>query len=301
MGVKIPFRRELEFEYGSVEEVEPGIRRVIANNPSPFTLYGTGTYILGTGKVAVIDPGPADPAHINALLDAVEGETISHILVTHTHMDHSPGCALLKDHVDAPTYAFGPHGAGKLEEGVPVEEGGDMDFDPDVLVRHGDVIEGGNWSVECVYTPGHTSNHMCFALRESRALFTGDHVMGWSTSIISPPDGDMLAYMVSLELLLEREDRVYWPTHGPSIIDPHAHVKAFIEHRKEREDQIMDCVDQGVGRIKDMVPIMYRDTPEYLYPAAARSTLAAVEYLVKRGALKASNGVSLDSEYLRAR
>lgn len=301
MGVKIPFRRELEFEYGSVEEVEPGIRRVIANNPSPFTLYGTGTYILGRGKVAVIDPGPADPAHIKALLDAVEGETISHILVTHTHMDHSPGCALLKDHVDAPTYAFGPHGAGKLEEGVPVEEGGDMEFDPDVLVRHGDVIEGDDWSVECVYTPGHTSNHMCFALRESRALFTGDHVMGWSTSIISPPDGDMLAYMVSLELLLEREDRVYWPTHGPSIIDPHAHVKAFIEHRKEREDQIMDCVDQGVGRIKDMVPIMYRDTPEYLYPAAARSTLAAVEYLVKRGALKASNGVSLDSEYLRAR
>jgi len=301
VGVKIPFRRELEFEYGAVEEVEPGIRRVIANNPSPFTLYGTGTYILGTGSVAVIDPGPADPAHIQALLDAVEGETISHVLVTHTHMDHSPGCALLKDHVDAPTYAFGPHGAGKLEEGVPVEEGGDMAFTPDVLVGHGDVIEGRNWSVECVYTPGHTSNHMCFALRESRALFTGDHVMGWSTSIISPPDGDMMAYMVSLELLLERNDRVYWPTHGPCIPDPHAHVKAFIEHRKEREGQIMECVDQGGGLIRDMVPLMYRDTPEYLYPAAARSTLAAIEYLVKRGALAASGGISLESEYTRAR
>lgn len=301
MGVKIPFKRELEFEYGSVDEVAPGIRRVIANNPSPFTLYGTGTYILGTGEVAVIDPGPADPAHIQALLDAVEGETISHVLVTHTHMDHSPGCALLKDHVDAPTYAFGPHGAGKLEEGVPVEEGGDMEFTPDVLVGHGDVIEGRNWSVECVYTPGHTSNHMCYALRESRALFTGDHVMGWSTSIISPPDGDMMAYMVSLELLLERHDRVYWPTHGPCITEPHEHVKAFIEHRKEREAQIMECVDQGVGLIRDMVPMMYRDTPEYLYPAAARSTLAAIEYLVKRGALSTDDGISLDSSYARAR
>ncbi len=301
MGVKIPFRRELEFEYGAVDEVEPGIRRVIANNPSPFTLYGTGTYILGTGNVAVVDPGPADPAHIQALLEALEGETISHVLVTHTHMDHSPGCALLKDHTDAPTYAFGPHGAGKLEEGVPVEEGGDMAFTPDVLVGHGDVIEGDDWSVECVYTPGHTSNHMCYALRESRALFTGDHVMGWSTSIISPPDGDMMAYMVSLELLLERHDRVYWPTHGPCIVEPHAHVKAFIEHRKEREAQIMECVDQGVGLIGDMVPMMYRDTPEYLYPAAGRSTLAAIEYLVKRGALAASDGISLGSVYSRAR
>ncbi len=301
MGVKIPFVRELEFEYGAVDEVEPGIRRVIANNPSPFTHYGTGTYILGTGQVAVIDPGPADPAHIQAILDAVEGETITHMLVTHTHMDHSPGCALLKNHVDAPTYAFGPHGAGKLEEGVPVEEGGDMDFQPDELVGHGDVIQGRNWSVECVYTPGHTSNHMCYQLRESRALFTGDHVMGWSTSIISPPDGDMMAYMVSLELLLERDDRVYWPTHGPAITDPHPHVKAFIEHRKEREAQILECVAKGVDRISDMVPLMYTDTPEYLYPAAARSTLAAVEYLVKRGSLIASDGISLASTYTRAR
>jgi glyoxylase-like metal-dependent hydrolase (beta-lactamase superfamily II) len=184
VGVKIPFRRELEFEYGAVDEIEPGIRRVIANNPSPFTHYGTGTYILGTGEVAVVDPGPADPAHIQAILDATEGETITHMLVTHTHMDHSPGCALLRDHTDAPTYAFGPHGAGKAEDGVRVEEGYDKDFHPDVLVSHGDVIEGGDWSVECVYTPGHTSNHMCFQLRESSALFTGDHVMGWSTSVI---------------------------------------------------------------------------------------------------------------------
>jgi glyoxylase-like metal-dependent hydrolase (beta-lactamase superfamily II) len=297
MGVQIPFRRELEFEYGQVERVGPRIRRVIAKNPSPFTLYGTGTYILGNDKVAVIDPGPADPQHIQAIFDATRGETVTHILVTHTHTDHSPGCALLKKRIEAPTYAYGPHGAGKLEEGVPVEEGGDMDFVPDHQVRHGDVIEGGDWSVECVYTPGHTSNHMCYQLREDKALFTGDHIMGWSTSIISPPDGDMAAYLASLELLLTRDDAVYWPTHGPRIEHPKELVRAFIEHRREREAQILDCVGKGVGRIREMVPIMYTSTPEFMFPAAARSVLAAVEYLVKQGKLVASDGVSLESDY----
>jgi glyoxylase-like metal-dependent hydrolase (beta-lactamase superfamily II) len=297
MGVKIPYRRELSFSYGKIEQIAPLVRRVVAENPSPFTHYGTGTYVLGTGNVAVIDPGPADPAHIDALVHGLDGETITHILVTHTHMDHSPGCALLREHTDAKTYAYGPHGAGKLEEGVPVDEGGDMDFQPDVLVKHGDVIEGGDWSVECVYTPGHTSNHMCFALRETKTLFTGDHVMAWSTSIISPPDGDMPAYMASLDLLLGRDDEVYWPTHGPSVIDPKGHVQAFIDHRKERADQILACVSDGVGKIEDMVPIMYTDTPEFMYPAAARSVLAAIEYLVSTGQVKAEGGVTLESAY----
>ncbi len=297
MGVQIPFRRELEFEYGKVDRVGPRIRRVIAQNPSPFTLYGTGTYIIGNGEVAVIDPGPADPQHIQAICDATQGETITHLLVTHTHVDHSPGCALIKKRVDVPSYAYGPHGAGKLEEGVPVEEGGDMEFQPDHRVRHGDIIQGGDWSVECVYTPGHTSNHMCYQLREDKALFTGDHIMGWSTSIISPPDGDMAAYMASLELLLERDDAVYWPTHGPRIEHPKELVRAFIEHRREREAQILQCVSQGVQRIRDMVPIMYTSTPEFMYPAAARSTLAAVEYLVHVGALVAEGEVSLEGVY----
>jgi len=301
VGTKIPFQRELTFEYGKVEQVAPGIRRVIANNPSPFTFYGTGTYILGSGEVAVIDPGPADPAHIQALVDGLDGETVSHVLVTHTHMDHSPGCVLLREHFPAPTYAYGPHGAGKLEQGVPVEEGGDMAFKPDVLVKHGDVVEGGDWTVECVYTPGHTSNHMCFQLREAKALFTGDHVMGWSTSIISPPDGDMMAYMVSLELLLARDDEVYYPTHGRSVTNPKELVKAFIEHRREREDQIIECVGRGVGLINDMVPQMYTDTPEFMYPAAARSVLAAIEYLVQRGSLVSDGEVSLTANYTLGR
>ena len=280
--VHIPYRRELEFDYGTVMQLAPGIRRVIANNPGPFTFHGTGTYILGTGKVAVIDPGPDDEAHIDAILAALPGEEVSHILVTHTHMDHSPGCRPLRAKTGAPTYAYGPHGAGKMEQGVQVEEGGDMDFEPDHLVTHGDIIRGEDWTVECVYTPGHTSNHLCFALQEQKALFTGDHVMGWSTSIISPPDGDMADYMQSLELLLERDDEIYWPTHGPSIIDPKTHVRAYIDHRLEREQQILACIDQGTYQIREMVPLMYRDTPEFMYPAAARSVLAAMENLVRK-------------------
>ena len=299
--VQIPYRGELEFDYGSVSQIAPGIRRVIANNPGPFTFHGTGTYILGTGNVAVIDPGPDDEEHIGAILAALDGETISHILVTHTHMDHSPGCRQLQALTGAPTYAYGPHGAGKLEQGVQVEEGGDMDFAPDHLVKHGDIIQGGDWTVECVYTPGHTSNHMCFALQEQKALFTGDHVMGWSTSIISPPDGDMAAYMQSLELLLERDDAVYWPTHGPSIIDPKTHVRAYIAHRIEREEQILKCIDEGTHGIRDMVPLMYRDTPEFMYPAAARSVLAAMENLLRKNQVVADGGEpSMDSVYRRA-
>jgi len=300
MAVEIPFRRTLDFDYGTVAQLGPGIRRVIAENPSPFTFHGTGTYIIGTGNVAVIDPGPADAKHIGAILDALAGERISHILVTHTHMDHSPGCRILKEHCDAPTYAYGPHGAGKIEQGVPVEEGGDMEFQPDELARDGDIITGGDWSIECVYTPGHTSNHLCYQLREASALFTGDHVMGWSTSIISPPDGDMQAYMASLELLLRRDDAVYWPTHGPSIDGPKPHVEAFIEHRLDRERQIFDCIDGDIHQIVEMVPVMYKELPEFMYPAAARSVLASVEYMVNRGDLAADGPINLDTRYARA-
>ena len=275
----------MEFEYGRIEQIAPGVRRVIANNPSAFTFHGTGTYILGEGKVAVIDPGPLDPNHIEAILQGVKGEEVSHVLITHTHMDHSPGYQLMKPECKAVSYGFGPHGSGKLDEGVKIEEGGDMQFVPDERVSHGDIIDGGNWSVECVYTPGHTSNHVCFQLKEGRILFTGDHVMGWSTSIVSPPDGDMEAYMNSLDLLLERDDRVYWPTHGPAVTEPKEHVTAFIAHRREREKQILKCVDEGVHIISEMVPKMYQGTPEFMYPAAARSVLAAVEYMIKRGVL----------------
>jgi len=297
MSVKIPFRRELDFTYREIESIAPGIRRVVAENPSPFTLHGTGTYIIGEGNVAVIDPGPADSAHIDALVKGLEGETITHVLVTHTHMDHSPGCALLREYTDAPTYAYGPHGAGKLESGVQVEEGGDMEFSPDVRAKDGEIIQGDGWSVECVYTPGHTSNHLCFQYREQKALFTGDHVMGWSTSIISPPDGDMGDYLKSLDKLLKRDDEVYWPTHGPSIDDPKSFVEKFIEHRQEREDQITDCLTRGLSTIEVMVPDMYNGLPEFMYPAAARSVLAAMEHMANKGSIATDGAITLEATY----
>ena len=297
MAVEIPFRQEMRFEYGKVAELSASVRRVIADNPGPFTLYGTGTYILGRGNVAVIDPGPPDAAHIDAIRAATRGERITHVLVTHTHMDHSPGCRLLRESTDAATYGYGPHGAGKIEQGVPVEEGGDMEFTPDVRVADGDVIEGDGWSVECVYTPGHTSNHICYQLREERALFTGDHVMGWSTSIVSPPDGDMKSYMSSLRRLLDRDDRVYWPTHGPAITDPVPHVEAFVAHRLEREEEIRACLARGIRNIQEMVPVMYTSLPEFMYPAAGRSVFAAMLYMVERGEVKCDGEISLDAVY----
>ena len=220
MPSDIPYVRDLTFYYGVVDQVSPLIRRVIARNPSPFTFYGTGTYIVGRGEVAVIDPGPLLHDHVLALEAALAGERVSHILITHTHSDHSPAAAPLKAATGAPTYGFGPHGSGRPEADVRVEEDGDRDFRPDHEIRDGAVLEGPGWRLEAVHTPGHTSNHLCFALAEERALFTGDHVMGWSTSVISPPDGDMQAYLRALRRLLERDDATYWPTHGPPITQP---------------------------------------------------------------------------------
>ena len=297
MSQAIPFVRELQFEYGRVDTLSPLLRRVIARNPSAFTFHGTGTYIIGHGSVAIVDPGPMDEAHIAAILNAVAGEKITHIFVTHTHMDHSPGCRLLRAHTDAPTYGFGSHGSGKAEQGVVVEEGGDMEFTPDVTVRDGDVIEGDGWSVECVHTPGHTSNHICFALREERALLSGDHVMGWSTSIVSPPDGDMAEYMRSLDKLLARNDDHYWPTHGPRIDAPKPLIEAFIGHRRQRDQQILACLADGVSDICQMVPRMYKGVDERLYPAAARSVLAHLVQLVGDGRAVCSGKPGIESVY----
>lgn len=280
-----------------IETIAPMIRRVVAPNPSPFTFHGTGTYLIGKGRVAVVDPGPASQAHVDAILQGLIGEQITHILVTHTHQDHSSACRLLQAACGAPTYGFGPHGAGKLEIGAQVEEGGDMDFAPDIEVRHGDVIAGDGWSVECVHTPGHTSNHVCYQLREQRALFTGDHVMGWSTSIISPPDGDMGDYLSSLRLLLHRSDMVYWPTHGPQIDDPLPFVHSFIQHRLDREGQVINYLKDGVHRIGDMVPLIYQDLPRAMHPAAARQVFATLVYLAERDLVACETPLSVDASY----
>jgi glyoxylase-like metal-dependent hydrolase (beta-lactamase superfamily II) len=297
MAVQIPYVREIEFEYGAADQVSPLIRRVVAENPSAFTYKGTGTYIIGRGKVAVIDPGPMIDAHVEALMRALKGETVTHILITHTHSDHSPAAAPLKKLTGAKTYGYGPHGSGHKGEDLKVEEDGDMGFVPDVEVRHGDIIQGEGWTVECVYTPGHTSNHMCFALREEKALFTGDHVMGWSTSVVSPPDGNMREYMASLRLLLDRDDEIYWPTHGPAITDTKPFVRAFIAHREEREAQIIEQIKAGRTHIKDMVPEMYAAVDKRLHPAAARSVFAHVSGMVEDGRLVTGGAPRLDAEY----
>lgn len=297
MSEGIPFVRALEFEYGVVDQVSPGIRRVIAKNPSAFTFYGTGTYIVGNGQVAIIDPGPPDERHIRALLDAVRGETITHLVVTHTHMDHSPGCRLLREECEAATYGFGPHGSGHEDDDVVVEEGGDMEFAPDHVVADGDFIQGNGWTLRCLHTPGHTSNHMCYIMEEEKAMFSGDHVMGWSTSVVSPPDGDMESYMNSLRSLLEEDTVTYWPTHGPPITDPTPHVAAFIEHRLQREAQILEHLKGGIHRIAEMVPVMYASVDKGLHPAAARSVFAAICYMVKKGEVTVEGELTEDASF----
>jgi len=209
--VTIPYNRETGFVHGRVDQVTPLIRRVVAPNPSAFTFMGTNSYIIGQGTVAIIDPGPAIEAHRQALLAAVAGERVSHILVTHTHIDHSPLARPLQEATGGIVGGYGPHGAGKAEEGVVVEEGGDREFDPELRLKDGDRITGPGWTLEAVYTPGHCSNHLCYAVVEEGNILTGDHVMGWSTSVVVPPDGDMVAYMASLKKLKAWQSKALWP------------------------------------------------------------------------------------------
>ena len=296
MAVDIPFRHEIAFEYGRLEPVAPGVRRIVARNPGPFTFKGTGTYVVGEGEVAVIDPGPELEEHIAALVASLADEQVSHILVTHTHRDHSPAAKALKEATGAPTYGFGPHAGGKRGE-AGVEEGGDWDFTPDIVVRDGEWVEGGKWRFEAVHTPGHTSNHLCFALPESGILFSGDHVMGWSTSVIAPPDGDMAAYMASLDKLLARRDTVFWPTHGPAITEPQRHVRAFIAHRRERESGIIDCLKSGIETADRMVERLYVGLNPSLRRAAARSVLAHLIDLIGRDIVTADGPATVEAHF----
>ena len=297
----IPFIKEFKFDYGTAMEVTPLIRRVVANNPSPFTFKGTGTYVIGHGKVAVIDPGPDLAEHVDALLDALRGETVTHILITHTHLDHSPAAAAVKRATGAPTYGYGPHGSGRAEDrtgvGGHTEEGGDRAFVPDHELREGDAVEGPGWRMTALETPGHTSNHLCFALAEESTLFTGDHVMGWSTSVIAPPDGDMHAYMHSLAKLRARSDALYRPTHGPEIPEPQPFVDAFIAHRNERTDAILARLAAGDQTIAAIVRAVYVGLDPRLVTAAGRSVLAHLVALVEEGRVQSDGPPRIDARY----
>ncbi|MDE0615833.1 MAG: MBL fold metallo-hydrolase [bacterium] len=283
MAVSIPFATESEVEYGAVVEMAPGLRRVVANNPSKFTYRGTGTYIVGQGRVAIVDPGPDDADHIKAVLTAVDGEQVEALLITHTHRDHSPASRAVGEATGAPVYGFGPHPAGDDDDGKS-EERGDLQFAPDNTVVHGDIVEGPGWSFECLYTPGHISNHIAYRWREAAGVFTGDHIMGWSTTIIPPPDGNMTDYLASLRLLADcPDDRVYWPTHGPPVTEPHALAEALYAHRLDRERQIMECLAAGPQTIAEMVKVMYADVASELHEPAARSVLAHLIAMVADG------------------
>jgi glyoxylase-like metal-dependent hydrolase (beta-lactamase superfamily II) len=291
----IPYVREIAFEYGRVDQVSPLIRRVVADNPGPFTYKGTGTYIVGAGEVAVIDPGPDLPEHLAAIQAAVAGETVSHILVTHHHLDHSPLARPLAAATGAPVYGCAVARA-PVEDDVKVEAGYDH-FTPDISVCAGAVIEGAGWTLEAIPTPGHTSNHICYALAEENALFSGDHIMGWSTTVITPPDGDMGDYLASLETIKARRFATLWPTHGPPVREVTPFIEAYIEHRRERERQILAELRGGETRIKAMVPRIYAAVDPGLYPAAARSVLAHMIELVRTGRARVEGQAGLESDF----
>ncbi len=312
-----------DFVYGAVDEVLPGVQRVIADNPSKFTYRGTGTYVVGTGDdVAVIDPGPTLDSHRDALVAALAGRTVRAVLITHCHADHSPLAAWLREETGAPTYAFGPHGAATIEWDIgslpdefgraaddagddsdvgedrkpsggddgqrpQLEESTDIDFVPDVEVRTGDeVFAAGSISVTALHTPGHTSNHTCFAMTSDatgRVLFTGDHVMGWSTTVVSPPDGDMAAYIDSLRIVAGRDDAVAVPTHGAPIEHPSRFVGDLVEHRLERERQVLQAVRRGRSTIPAIVTELYNDVRIELHRPAGYSVLGHLVKLVADG------------------
>ena len=286
----LTFDRNFEVTPGTPVRVSPLIRRVLVNNPSPYTFKGTNSFIVGTGKVAVVDPGPDDDAQLAALLEAVKGETVTYILVTHSHADHSPLAKRLKAATGATTLAYGAVEAPPTS-GLRLDASIDHGFVPDQRLGDGDAVSGPGWTLEALFTPGHMSNHMCFALKEEQALFAGDHVMAWATSVIAPPDGDMGQYFASLRKLLDRDDQVYHPGHGPSKRDPLPLVRGYLAHRRMREEAIRARVAQGARSVGEIVASIYADVDPKLHGAAALSTTAHLDHLVEQGKLRKVHGI----------
>ena len=289
----IPFVRDMAFQYGRAERVSPRIRRIVAENPGPFTYTGTGAHIVGAGEVAVVDPGPDDDAQIAAILRATQGERITHIFVTHSHLDHSPAARPLAQATGATIYAGGarcrPSGGDER-----LEAGDDLPFRPDVALNDGQLFSRPGWTIEAVATPGHTSNHYAYALIEENALFPGDCVMGWSTSVVSPPDGDMGLYMRSLERIRARRYATLYPAHGPPIGQVDAFLAAYIAHRRRRETEILQALEiDGAARVRELVARLYADHDRRLHPAACHSVLAHLLDLFRRGLVDASGEIGM--------
>jgi glyoxylase-like metal-dependent hydrolase (beta-lactamase superfamily II) len=275
---------------GLSEQIDPLVQRVLAPNPSPFTYTGTQSYLVGAeGKIVVIDPGPDEADHLDALMAAIGDNEVSAICCTHTHRDHSPAAVPLKERTGAPIIGCAP--LVLRSEGPRMDAPFDQTYAPDRVLKDGESLTGPGWTLTAVATPGHTSNHLCFALKESAALFTGDHIMAWSTSVVIPPDGDMADYMASLQLLYTREDRVYYPAHGPAVEKPRQLVRGMVGHRRQRERQILRQLEHGPQEIAAMVPQMYKGTNPQLYPAAGMSVMAHLIDLERRDMVMRSEDI----------
>ncbi len=293
------FNRAFDFRYGVVERLTPLVRRVVARNPGPFTFHGTATFLVGNREVAVIDPGPALAEHVDAIVAGLAGESVSHIIATHTHADHSPACRLLQEKTGAPTYGFGPHPAGTAGAAdettgaaAVMESGVDRDFVPDHRLGDGGVLAGLDWHLRAIHTPGHCSNHLCFALPEENTLFCGDQLMAWSTTVILPPDGSVGDYIASLEALKRRPETIYRPTHGAAIENPRAYIDQIIAHRRRRIEQVFAAVAAGIGDIRALRAQIYQDLDPALHAGAERSILGSLCFLLEEGRVR----VATDSE-----
>jgi glyoxylase-like metal-dependent hydrolase (beta-lactamase superfamily II) len=296
----LKFNRTFDPQYGEAVDVAPNVRRLTAANSGPFTFTGTNSFIIGAGRVAILDPGPDDPGHVRALLDAVAGERVEAILVSHTHRDHSPGARHLREATGALVLAAGPHVAARpLQAGEVnrLDASADHDFSPDEVLADGAQFTIGDVTLEAVATPGHTANHLAFALPEAGILFSGDHVMAWSTTVVAPPDGAMGDYMASLERLLERDERLYLPAHGGAVSDPARYVRGLKAHRKMRERAILERLQKGDRTIAGIVQNIYRDVDPKLHGAAALSVFAHLEELVARRHVVTNATIRLDGEF----
>ncbi len=299
----IPFDRSLDARPDEVQAVSPLVRRLIAGNGGPFTFTGTCTYLVGHGAVTVIDPGPDDPRHRDALLAALRGETITQILVTHSHRDHAPGAATLRSATGAPILGCAPYAPSPAPPGSDVrlaDAAHDLAYRPNRVMADGESVSGPGYDLFAFATPGHTANHLAFALPQENALFSGDHVMAWSTTVVAPPDGSMRAYMASLGKLALRADEIYWPGHGGPVQDPQRFVRALAQHRRQRERAILSRLQAGDSSIDTIVTRLYVDLAPALKGAAALSVLAHLEDMAERGLVIANGPLGLKAHFAPA-
>jgi glyoxylase-like metal-dependent hydrolase (beta-lactamase superfamily II) len=298
MANDLAFKTTMEFAYGHPRELAPGVVRLVANNPGPFTFKGSNTYLVGgASDLAVVDPGPDDPAHFDAIMAAVgPRRRITHVLVTHTHRDHTDGLERLRQATGAKVCGYGrsPPGAGRSQTSPSGREFIDHGFRPDIVLRDGDAISGPDWRVEAIFTPGHAPDHLCFALDTPRVLFTGDHVMAWNTTVVAPPEGNMADYMRSLERLAGRDEELFLPGHGGRIEQPARWVKAYLLHRQWREHAILNAIKSGHATIEQIVSLLYGGIDERLRDAASLSVLAHVEHLIERGLVQCEGSPTFD-------